>query len=139
MVTTLFFGGWDIPFTRWDETPGVLQTVVTGGMMFLKVFFWLFLFMWIRWTLPRFRYDQLMALGWRVFLPISLAYVMLVALVLYLTGDLLHLQTGPARLAALVAVNLVLGWFVFVAFDRGLLISGSRGRRAAAGGLDHGA
>jgi len=135
MVTTLFFGGWDIPFTRWDETPGVAQTLATGGMMFLKVFFWLFFFMWIRWTLPRFRYDQLMALGWRVLLPISLAYVMLIAIAIYLTEDVLGLGSGLVRLAVLVVVNLVLGYFVFVSLDRGILISGSRGRRAAAGGL----
>ncbi|MDH4132179.1 MAG: NADH-quinone oxidoreductase subunit NuoH, partial [Gemmatimonadota bacterium] len=91
MVTTLFFGGWDIPFTRWDETPGVAQTLATGVVMFLKVFFWLFFFMWVRWTLPRFRYDQLMALGWRVLLPISLAYVMLIAIAIYLMENVLGL------------------------------------------------
>jgi len=139
MVVTLFFGGWDIPFTRWDETPGLAQTLVTGGVMFLKVFFWLFFFMWIRWTLPRFRYDQLMALGWRVLLPVALAYVMLIAITLYVTEDVLGLGTGLARLAALVAVNLVLGYFVFVSLDRGTLISGSRGRQAAAGGLNRAA
>ena len=136
MVVTLFFGGWDIPFTRWDETPGLAQTLATGGLMFLKVFFWLFFFMWIRWTLPRFRYDQLMALGWRVLLPIALAYAMLIAIALYVTENVLGLGTGLARLAALVVVNVVLGYFVFVSLDRGTLISGSRGRRAAAGGLD---
>ena len=139
MVVTLFFGGWDIPFTRWDETPGLAQTLATGVVMFLKVFFWLFFFMWIRWTLPRFRYDQLMALGWRVLLPVSLAYVMLIAIALYVTEDLLGLGTGLARLAALIAVNVVLGYFVFVSLDRGTLISGSRGRQAAAGGLNRAA
>jgi NADH-quinone oxidoreductase subunit H len=139
MVVTLFFGGWDIPFTRWDETPGLAQTLVTGGVMFLKVFFWLFFFMWIRWTLPRFRYDQLMALGWRVLLPVALAYVMLIAITLYVTEDVLGLGTGLARLAALIGVNAVLGYFVFVSLDRGTLISGSRGRQAAAGGLNRAA
>jgi len=139
MVTTMFFGGWDIPFTRWDEIPGVAQTLATGTMMFLKVFFWLFFFMWIRWTLPRFRYDQLMALGWRVLLPIALAYVMLIAIAIYLTEDVFHLGSGLVRLGALVVVNVVLGYFVFVSLDRGILISGSRGRRAAGGGLDRAA
>jgi NADH-quinone oxidoreductase subunit H len=139
MVVTLFFGGWDIPFTRWDETPGLAQTLVTGGVMFLKVFFWLFFFMWIRWTLPRFRYDQLMALGWRVLLPVALAYVMLIAITLYVTEDVLGLGTGLARLAALIVVNAVLGYFVFVSLDRGTVISGSRGRQAAAGGLNRAA
>jgi len=139
MVVTLFFGGWDIPFTRWDETPGLVQTLATGAVMFLKVFFWLFFFMWIRWTLPRFRYDQLMALGWRVLLPVALAYVMLIAIALYLTEDVMGLGTGLARLAALIVVNAVLGYFVFVSLDRGILISGSRGRQAAAGGLNRAA
>jgi NADH-quinone oxidoreductase subunit H len=139
MVVTLFFGGWDIPFTRWDETPGLAQTLATGGVMFLKVFFWLFFFMWIRWTLPRFRYDQLMALGWRVLLPVALAYVMLIAITLYVTEDVLGLGTGLARLAALIVVNAVLGYFVFVSLDRGTVISGSRGRQAAAGGLNRAA
>ena len=139
MVVTLFFGGWDIPFTRWDETPGLAQTLVTGGVMFLKVFFWLFFFMWIRWTLPRFRYDQLMALGWRVLLPVALAYVMLIAVTLYVTEDVFGLGTGLARLAALIVVNAVLGYFVFVSLDRGTVISGSRGRQAAAGGLNRAA
>jgi NADH-quinone oxidoreductase subunit H len=64
MTMTLFFGGWDIPFTSWDQTPGVLQSLATGVAMFLKVAFGIFVVMWVRWTLPRFRYDQLMAAGW---------------------------------------------------------------------------
>ncbi len=78
MVTTLFFGGWDIPFTSWDQSGGVLQTLATAGFFFMKVMFWIFFVMWIRWTLPRFRYDQLMALGWKVLLPLALAYIMVI-------------------------------------------------------------
>ncbi len=132
MVTTLFLGGWDIPFTHWDEVPGVLQTLATGGVMFLKVFFWLFFFMWIRWTLPRFRYDQLMALGWKVLMPIGLAYVMLIALALYIL-DVVGLTGWVARMGVLTVINVALGYIVFVVMDRGLLISGSRSRPPAAG------
>jgi NADH-quinone oxidoreductase subunit H len=126
MVTTLFFGGWDIPFTHWDETPGVLQTIATGGVMFLKVFFWLFFFMWIRWTLPRFRYDQLMALGWKVLMPIGLAYVMLIAGAIYLADNVLLLTTPMLKMLLLTVINLALGYIVFVVLDRGLLITGTR-------------
>ncbi|MBK9691537.1 MAG: NADH-quinone oxidoreductase subunit NuoH [Gemmatimonadetes bacterium] len=136
MVTTLFLGGWDIPFTHWDETPGVLQTIATGGMMFLKVFFWLFFFMWIRWTLPRFRYDQLMALGWKVLMPIALAYVMLIATAIYLIETVAGVTSPGIRLLVLTLINVGLGYIVFIVLDRGLLISGSRKRGAASGGLD---
>jgi NADH-quinone oxidoreductase subunit H len=144
MVSTLFFGGWSIPGVSLDPArpglivtlhPGVLATLLTGLVMFLKVFFWLFVFMWVRWTLPRFRYDQLMALGWKVLTPIGLAYVMLIAIAIYVTDNLLGIQTIFGRVVALFLVNLVLGYIVFVVMDRGLLISGSRDRRAAAGGL----
>ncbi|MEO8140209.1 MAG: NADH-quinone oxidoreductase subunit NuoH [Gemmatimonadota bacterium] len=136
MVTTLFLGGWDIPFTHWDETPGVLQTVITGLVMFLKVFFWLFFFMWIRWTLPRFRYDQLMALGWKVLMPIGLAYIMLIALAIYLIDNVFGVTTPAVKMIALFLINVALGYLVFKVFDRGLLITGSRDKRAAAGGLE---
>ncbi len=61
MVVTLFFGGWSIPL--WHPAPSALATVLTGGFIFVQVIFFIFFFMWIRWTLPRFRYDQLMAVG----------------------------------------------------------------------------
>ncbi len=130
MVSVLFLGGWDIPFTHWDEQPGLLQTVATGGMMFLKTFFWLFFFMWIRWTLPRFRYDQLMALGWKVLMPIGLAYVMLVATALWAL-DALGVAGWTGRLAVLTGINLALGYVIFVLLDRGLVIRGARDRSAA--------
>src|SRR5918911_862238 len=94
MVSTLFFGGWDIPFTHWDESGGVLQTLATAGFFFIKVMFWIFFVMWIRWTLPRFRYDQLMALGWKVLLPLALAYIMVMCVAIYLV-DRFTGFTGP--------------------------------------------
>jgi NADH-quinone oxidoreductase subunit H len=126
MVTVLFLGGWDIPFTHWDEQPGGLQTLATGVVMFLKTFFWLFFFMWIRWTLPRFRYDQLMALGWKVLLPIGLAYVMLVATTIWLLDTFAAGAGWGIRTAVLTAINVVLGYVIFVVLDRGALIRGSR-------------
>src|SRR5205809_3525580 len=77
LMATLFFGGWDIPFTVWDNAaPHTgLKTVLTFLFFFAKILFFVFFYMWIRWTLPRFRYDQLMALGWKVLLPLALAYI----------------------------------------------------------------
>jgi len=74
MTTTLFLGGWlsPIPFAPFIWVPGVIWFL-------LKIVVCLFVFVWVRATLPRFRYDQLMALGWKVFLPISLAWLMLTA------------------------------------------------------------
>ncbi len=73
MTTTLFLGGWLSPF-------GAADTIIPGVIWFsAKIAFSLFCFIWIRATLPRFRYDQLMRLGWKVFLPGSLLYVVAVA------------------------------------------------------------
>ena len=135
MVTTLFFGGWDIPFTHWDEAPGIAQSLATALVMFLKVFCWLFFFMWIRWTLPRFRYDQLMALGWKVLLPIALAYVMVIGIAIYLTENVAGLTSPKAMMGVLFLLNLGLGYLVFVVLDRGTLIGGPQSRKPAAGDL----
>ncbi len=132
MVTTLFFGGWDVPFTTWDQRGGALQTLVTALAFFLKVMFWIFVVMWIRWTLPRFRYDQLMALGWKFLMPLALGYVLLISLALYLVDDVLGLGGPVARGAALTALNLALALVLFVVVDRGLVVRGSARRARAA-------
>jgi NADH-quinone oxidoreductase subunit H len=81
MTTTLFLGGWlsPLPFEPFTFVPGVVWFV-------LKVCLCLFVFLWVRATFPRFRYDQLMRIGWKVFLPLSLAYVVLTAGVLLAFG-----------------------------------------------------
>ena len=74
MTTILFLGGWLPPF---DIAP---FNWVPGPIWFItKMCFILFIFLWVRATFPRYRYDQLMRLGWKVFLPISLAAVVVVA------------------------------------------------------------
>jgi NADH-quinone oxidoreductase subunit H len=131
MVTTLFFGGWDIPFTRWDESGGLLPTLATWLMFFLKVLFWVFFVMWIRWTLPRFRYDQLMSLGWKVLMPLALAYIMVVCTAVYVIERVLGITDPMASGLALFGVNVVLALLVFGLLDSGAFIKGSP-RRAQA-------
>lgn len=72
IMATLFFGGYDIPFV--DETTLPANTAAILGVLALmaKVVCFIFLFMWVRWTIPRFRYDQLMHLGWRIMIPLAL-------------------------------------------------------------------
>jgi len=67
LVATLYFGGWQVPFV---QNPAVMLSVAS---FLLKMLFFAWVFVWIRWTLPRFRYDQLMHLGWKVMLPLSMA------------------------------------------------------------------
>src|SRR5437773_4521066 len=127
LMTTLFFGGWDIPLTHWDNTPPwtVWKTLATLAMFTLKVGFFLFLYIWVRWTLPRFRYDQLMALGWKVMLPLALGYITVMASAIWL----LHARLGwtyDTRFAlALFGLNVLLAVPLFFVLDRGRLISGS--------------
>jgi NADH-quinone oxidoreductase subunit H len=128
MVTTLFFGGWDIP-GGWDERCGVLQTIATGGFFFLKVMFWIFFVMWIRWTLPRFRYDQLMALGWKVLTPMALAYIMVTCTAIYGIEHIAGITDPKLRSLALFGLNVLLGLFVFGLLDSGAFIKGSSRRR----------
>jgi NADH-quinone oxidoreductase subunit H len=129
MTATLFFGGWDIPGT-WDQNnPGLLVTLATGLIFFLKVFCFIFLFMWIRWTLPRFRFDQLMALGWKVLLPMALAYIMVVATAIYLIQDVFGITSILAQHSILFGLSLVVGYLVFFLVDRNSVIAGSQLQR----------
>lgn len=129
MVATLFFGGWDIPFTHWDESGTWLAVLTSGVFFFLKTFFWIFFVMWIRWTLPRFRYDQLMALGWKVMLPLALGYIMVTAGGIWLLDSVLGISSELVRMLLLTALNLVIAVWVFRLLDRGAIISGSESRR----------
>jgi len=86
VVSTLFFGGYDIPFV--DEialtaTMGANMVALFGFLAFFaKIAFFLFLFIWVRWTIPRFRYDQLMDLGWKKLIPLALANLLITAIVI---------------------------------------------------------
>lgn len=131
LMAVLFLGGWDIPFIGWENTPpwSVAKTLATGAMFAVKVLFFIFTFIWIRWTLPRFRYDQLMSLGWKFMLPLALAYVVLIAgVMLGLEASGIHY--GPLYGLALFAVNLATIMVLFIMIDHGRLISPAYGRLA---------
>jgi len=78
LATLLFFGGWLGPV--WGSDGSLLNMAMPVIWFCLKVFFFMFLYVWVRWTLPRFRYDQLMAFGWKVLLPLSIANLVVTAL-----------------------------------------------------------
>lgn len=82
VLSTLYFGGYNFPFMNDLGLSHNMITILGTVFLFGKIFFFIFFFMWVRWTLPRFRYDQLMNLGWRVLLPLSIANLLLTALVL---------------------------------------------------------
>jgi NADH-quinone oxidoreductase subunit H len=89
LIVTLFFGGWQIPWVESAQLKAVLGPIpavlLQLGSFSAKVLFFLWLFIWVRWTLPRFRYDQLMRLGWKVILPLALANMFVTGVVLYFT------------------------------------------------------
>src|SRR6478672_4263388 len=125
LMSTLFFGGWDIPFTQWDNVAPhtLIKTLVTFGVIWAKILFFVFVFIWVRWTLPRFRYDQLMALGWKFMLPTALAYIVVIA------GATLILESAGIHPASwqfaliMLAINVLLVAVMFGVVDRGRLVS----------------
>lgn len=135
LVTVFFLGGWDIPFWRGDNIriladgtvvgePAWWKTLLTFGAFSLKTGAVVLVFMWIRWTLPRFRYDQLMDLGWKFLIEAVTVYILIVA------GVVLWLESAGVPLgfryaAILTGVNAVLAALLFLGLDRGVLIRGA--------------
>jgi NADH-quinone oxidoreductase subunit H len=88
VMASLFFGGYDIPFVNdahlLEKVGTNWMSLIHVGMLFAKIAFFLFLFMWVRWTIPRFRYDQLMRLGWKILIPLALFNMLITgALILF--------------------------------------------------------
>ena len=85
MMVTLFFGGWTLPFWGLDHPAQSLGMGVAHILVFVaKMLFFVVLFIWVRWMFPRFRYDQLMDLGWRRFLPLALVNILVTAIILWM-------------------------------------------------------
>jgi len=78
LTVTLFFGGWDVPFIN-ESSMGILGVILSILSFSFKTAFFLFLYIWVRWTFPRFRYDQLMNIGWKVLLPLALVNIFITA------------------------------------------------------------
>ena len=129
MMATLFLGGWDIPFWHGDNVGqySILVSLLTILSFLVKVLFFLFFFMWIRWTLPRFRYDQLMSLGWKILLPMTLVYIMVVAGAV-LGLDIARVPRDWHFALSMFALNAVIMVLVFWVLDRGRIVSPASSR-----------
>ena len=87
IMATLFFGGYDIPFVNDGElfkSIGSWASLIQSGVLLFKIAIFIFVFMWVRWTIPRFRYDQLMNLGWKVLIPLALINMIVTAFIVLL-------------------------------------------------------
>jgi NADH-quinone oxidoreductase subunit H len=136
LMATLFLGGWDIPFFTFDDmrvvAPGIVmgaepawwKTILTFLSFAVKTLFFIFLFMWVRWTVPRFRYDQIMHLGWKVMLPVALGYVTFMAAAI-LVLDTIGIPFGWLYGLILTVVNLVPTATFLWLLDRDRVISGT--------------
>ncbi|HEX9887744.1 MAG TPA: NADH-quinone oxidoreductase subunit NuoH [Longimicrobiales bacterium] len=149
LMATLFLGGWDIPIWTGDDaflhegawiggfaadgSPIAAElawwkTLLTLGSFSVKTAFFVVLYIWVRWTVPRFRYDQVMQLGWKVMLPTALCYMMIVAASV-LTLNQVGLSWGLAYGLALTAVSAVCAAIFIFALDRGRIMSGAGAKR----------
>lgn len=88
VLATLYFGGYNFPFQHELGLEGNTLAIIQTVVLFAKIIIFIFIFMWVRWTLPRFRYDQLMNLGWKVLLPLALVNIFLTGIGMYLFGKL---------------------------------------------------
>jgi NADH-quinone oxidoreductase subunit H len=155
MITTsavcvaLFFGGWHLPWIEWAWpalkgnvdpmhpalTTSIIACVVRAAIFFGKTIFFIFVFMWVRWSLPRLRFDQLMMLAWRALIPISLVLLMMTAIIVYVYHGASYVRVGGSMALTLFVANLFTGALIMIittflppapATNRRLTVLGSR-------------
>jgi NADH-quinone oxidoreductase subunit H len=89
LATTLFLGGWNVPFIDiWLGRGTLLFGLISAIGFIFKVCFFLFIYIWLRGTLPRFRFDQLMSFGWKILLPLALISIFITATLIYVFPSL---------------------------------------------------
>jgi NADH-quinone oxidoreductase subunit H len=88
LTAILFFGGWDLPFVVSASSTGFGPALLKFVVLLLKAFSLILFMMWLRWTLPRFRFDQLMNLAWKVFIPLALVNLLVTAVVVHVLRSL---------------------------------------------------
>jgi NADH-quinone oxidoreductase subunit H len=87
LTTTLFLGGWSFPFITDPADHSVIGGLISIAVFSTKVVLLMFTYVWIRWTLPRFRYDQLMNIGWKGLLPVALVNIAVLAVIGVYLGE----------------------------------------------------
>ncbi len=141
LISVFFLGGWDIPFWQGDNIrvladgtvigdPAWWKTLLTLLAFTAKTVFFVAFFMFVRWTIPRFRYDQLMDLGWKVFIPALMVYIMLMAVAI-VALDSAGVAVGLGFSASLFGINLVLMLMFLYVIDRGRLVRGATAKTRA--------
>lgn len=125
ITSVVFLGGWGSPFAAWFDQPAagvapaiaipLISGLLGSGLhwLLIKIAAFIFMYYWLRWTLPRFRYDQLMGLCWKIFLPAAIANILVISLLKLL---IFTPQATPALNAALYAERWW-GWWVIAAVE----------------------
>jgi NADH-quinone oxidoreductase subunit H len=147
MITTsavcvaLFFGGWDFPGLRGDipghpaVTTSFIICILRAIVFFVKTVAIIFVFMWVRWSLPRFRFDQIMMLAWRALIPIALAMLMVTSVIVFAFHGNTYDGLGGAAALTMLVFNVLLGALIMIftawippapATNRRLTVIGSR-------------
>jgi len=93
VLAVLYFGAYNYPGMDWvkDNAGANVASILGIGVLFIKICFFIFFYMWIRWTVPRFRYDQLMKLGWKMLIPLAIANIVVTGILILFFDNNLHL------------------------------------------------